>query len=143
MSVTVADMARAIEHTLLRPEATPQQVDVLCDEALRYGFAGVCVNPIYVRRAAERLTLTQVRSSKIEDRNGMRQTFSGCPSRSVFELRTSNFELRRSPIVVATVGFPLGVSLTDTKADEARRAINDGAREIDMVVALGALTAGD
>lgn len=55
MNVTIADMARAIEHTLLRPEATPQQIDVLCDEAKRYGFAGVCVNPIYVRRAAENI----------------------------------------------------------------------------------------
>ena len=117
MSVTVAEMARAIEHTLLRPETNPQQIDVLCDEALRYGFVGVCVNPIYVRRAAERLTLTP--------------TLEG---RGSLEIR---------PIVVAAVGFPLGASLTATKADEARRAIDDGATEIDMVVALGPLSAGD
>jgi len=117
VSVTVAEMARAIEHTLLRPETNPQQIDVLCDEALRYGFVGVCVNPIYVRRAAERLTLTP--------------TLEG---RGSLEIR---------PIVVAAVGFPLGASLTATKADEARRAIDDGATEIDMVVALGPLSAGD
>ncbi|MEK7731529.1 MAG: deoxyribose-phosphate aldolase [Planctomycetota bacterium] len=119
MSVTVAEMARAIEHTLLRPEATPQQIDVLCDEALRYGFAGVCVNPIYVRRAAERLTITPTLS--LEGRGRLEST----------------------PLVVAAVGFPLGANTTATKADEARRAIDDGATEIDMVVALGALTAGD
>ncbi len=119
MSVSVAEMARAIEHALLRPEATPQQIDVLCDEALRYGFAGVCVNPIFVRRAAERLTLTPALS--LEGRG----------------------RLETRPIVVAVVGFPLGASLTSTKADEALRAIDDGATEIDMVVALGALTSGD
>ena len=106
MNVTVAEMARAIEHTLLRPEATPQQVDVLCDEALRYGFTGVCVNPIYVRRAAENIGAI-------------------------------------GPIVVAAVGFPLGATLAATKVDEARRAIDDGATEIDMVVVLGALIASD
>jgi len=119
VSVTEAEMIRAVEHTLLRPEATPQQVDALCDEALRYGFAGVCVNPIYVRRAAERLTLTPTLSLE----------------------GSGSLEIR--PIVVAAVGFPLGASLTATKADEARRAIDDGATEIDMVVALGPLSAGD
>jgi len=113
MNVTVTEMARAIEHTLLRPEATPQQIDLLCDEARRYGFAGVCVNPIYVRRAAERLATVGENA------------------------------LSRRTVVVAAVGFPLGASLTATKADEARRAMDDGATEIDMVVALGALIAGD
>ena len=119
MSVSVAEMTRALEHTLLRPEATPQQVDVLCDEALRYGFAGVCVNPIYVRHVAKRMTLTPTLSLR---------------GRGSLETR---------PIVVAAVGFPLGANTTATKADEARRAMDDGATEIDMVVALGALTAGD
>ena len=113
MSITVAEMARAIEHTLLRPEATPQQIGVLCDEALRYGFAGVCVNPIYVRWAAERL------ATRGDDASP------------------------KATVVVAAVGFPLGANSTTTKADEARRAIDDGAMEIDMVVALGALIAGD
>ena len=46
-------------------------------------------------------------------------------------------------VVAAVAGFPLGASLTATKADEARRAVEQGAREIDMVVNLGALIAGD
>lgn len=53
--LTAHDVAGRIDHTLLAPEATPQQIDVLCDEAVRHGFAGVCVNPIHVRRAAARL----------------------------------------------------------------------------------------
>lgn len=52
---TPAQIAATIDHTLLRPEATPDQVDLLCEQATRYGFAGVCVNPIYVRRVAENL----------------------------------------------------------------------------------------
>jgi deoxyribose-phosphate aldolase len=52
--------------------------------------------------------------------------------------------LEGSPVRVATVaGFPLGANRTDVKADEARRAIDDGADEIDMVVALGHLIAGE
>jgi deoxyribose-phosphate aldolase len=46
-------------------------------------------------------------------------------------------------VVVSVAGFPLGASLPATKADEARRAVEQGAREIDMVVNLGALIAGD
>ncbi len=103
-------IAGVIEHTLLRPETTPEQIDVLCDEAVRYGFVGVCVHPVYVRRAANRLS-----SAPPDER----------------------------PVVVATAGFPLGANLTPTKVDEARRALDDGATEIDMVVQLGALIAGD
>ena len=46
------DLSGYIDHTLLKPEATPEDIDVLCDEATRYGFASVCVNPVWVRRAA-------------------------------------------------------------------------------------------
>lgn len=52
--------------------------------------------------------------------------------------------LEGAPVRIASVvGFPLGASRSDIKADEARRAIDDGADEIDMVVALGHLIAGD
>jgi deoxyribose-phosphate aldolase len=49
------EVARLIDHTLLKAEATPAQVERLCDEARRYGFASVCINPVYVKPAAERL----------------------------------------------------------------------------------------
>jgi deoxyribose-phosphate aldolase len=48
-------IAARIDHTLLRADATAQQVDRLCDEAIRYGFATVCLNPHWVPRAASRL----------------------------------------------------------------------------------------
>ncbi len=44
-----ADLARMIDHTLLKPDATEDQVTRLCEEAVRYGFASVCVNPCWVR----------------------------------------------------------------------------------------------
>lgn len=100
-------IASCIEHTLLRPEATASDVDVLCDEAVSYGFAGVCVFPVYVARAAARLAA------------------------------------HATTKVVTVVGFPLGANVTKIKETEARRALDDGAREIDMVIHLGALIAGD
>jgi len=109
-----AQIALTIEHTLLRPEAMPEQIDRLCDEAVELGFVGVCVSPLYVKRVVERLA-------------------AACPRR----------EPVAPPFVVSVAGFPLGASLPATKAEEARRAIDDGANEIDMVVALGALIAGD
>ena len=55
------ELARVIDHTLLRPDATLEQIDQLCDEARRFSFAAVCVNGVHVRRAAERLQITGVR----------------------------------------------------------------------------------
>jgi deoxyribose-phosphate aldolase len=101
-----SDLGRYIDHTLLKAEATAADVDRLCDEAREYGFAAVCVNPAWVRRAAGRLAGTPV-------------------------------------VVASVVGFPLGASAPEVKAFEARRALRDGAREIDMVVSVGALKGGD
>ena len=49
------DIAKFIDHTLLRPEATYADIDRLCDEAKKFGFASVCVNPMHVKRCAQRL----------------------------------------------------------------------------------------
>ncbi|NLC68571.1 MAG: deoxyribose-phosphate aldolase, partial [Clostridiaceae bacterium] len=49
MSVSINKM---IDHTLLKPEATSEQIEKLCKEAIEYGFASVCVNPCRVRQAA-------------------------------------------------------------------------------------------
>ena len=101
-----ADLAQYIDHTLLRPDACPADIDRLCDEAAEYGFAAVCINPSWVARAKKRL--------------------------------------RPSSITVASVvGFPLGANMPEIKAMEARRALRDGAREIDMVINIGALKGGE
>lgn len=49
------ELARMIDHTLLKPEATPAEIERLCDEALRWGFATVCVHSSYVALCARRL----------------------------------------------------------------------------------------
>ena len=100
------DWAGLIDHTLLKPEATDDDIKKLCEEAARYRFASVCVNPTWVRAAACNLSGT------------------GIP-------------------VCTVIGFPLGATLADVKAYEARRAIFDGAREVDMVINIGALKSGD
>jgi deoxyribose-phosphate aldolase len=105
-TATAHDWASLIDHTLLKPEATESDIRKLCKEAAEFGFASVCVNPSWVRRAAEYLSGT------------------GVP-------------------VCTVIGFPLGATLPDVKAFEARRAIFNGAREVDMVINIGALKSGD
>jgi deoxyribose-phosphate aldolase len=100
------DLAKHIDHTLLKPEATGADIDVLADEAREFGFASVCVNPAWVKRAAERLRGSDV-------------------------------------MTCAVIGFPFGANTPEIKAMETRRALRDGAREVDMVINIGALKSGD
>jgi|NGEPerStandDraft_6_1074524.scaffolds.fasta_scaffold01170_7 deoxyribose-phosphate aldolase len=105
-AIPPGELAKLIDHTLLKPEATDSDIQKLCDEARRFGFFSVCVNPSYVQRC--------------------------------------KMALRDSPVkVCCVVGFPLGAQPPEIKALEARRALREGAREIDMVVNIGALKGGD
>jgi deoxyribose-phosphate aldolase len=104
-SMKAAEIARYIDHTLLKSDATPDAVVKLCAEAAEGGFASVCVNSSHVALCAERL-------------QGSRTA------------------------VCSVVGFPLGAALTDAKVAEARLAMDAGATEIDMVIAVGYLKAG-
>ncbi len=101
-----ADLAKLIDHTLLRPDATRDDIVALCKEAKQYRFASVCVNTTWVGVAKALLAGTDV-------------------------------------MVCAVVGFPLGAMTPTAKAYEARDAVRQGAREIDMVVNLGALKSKD
>ena len=49
------DLAKTIDHTLLKPDATPDQIAQLCFEARKYGFASVCINPAWVKLSAQLL----------------------------------------------------------------------------------------
>jgi len=100
------DLARYIDHTLLKPGSTEEQVRTLCAEALEYNFRSVCINPTWVPLAAQLLRGSEV-------------------------------------LTCTVVGFPLGANEPQIKAMEARRAIRNGAREIDMVINVGALKSGD
>jgi deoxyribose-phosphate aldolase len=57
---TAASLAGWIDHTSLKPDASSNQVRILCDEARQYHFATVCINPVYVPLAAELLQGSQV-----------------------------------------------------------------------------------
>jgi deoxyribose-phosphate aldolase len=56
-----SEIARLIDHTLLKPEASREDIQRLCEEAIDYGFASVCVNPWNVSQAAELVRGTEVR----------------------------------------------------------------------------------
>lgn len=99
-------LAKVIDHTLLKPEATVSDVVALAREAKQYGFFSVCVQPSMVKTAYEILADTDVN-------------------------------------VCAVIGFPLGATFTSVKVFEAKEAINAGASELDMVMAIGALKAGN
>ena len=49
----IVNLAQYIDHTLLAPGATPEQISKLCEEAKKYNFYAVCVNPIHVKQAVE------------------------------------------------------------------------------------------
>ncbi|MEH6904337.1 deoxyribose-phosphate aldolase [Neobacillus drentensis] len=53
--MATTNIAAMIDHTLLKPEATRQQIESLCQEAIEYKFASVCVNPTWVSTAKELL----------------------------------------------------------------------------------------
>lgn len=54
-------LARMIDHTLLKPEATKAQITQLCKEAIKYNFASVCINPCYVTLCAKLLRDSSVK----------------------------------------------------------------------------------
>jgi len=99
-------VARLIDHTLLKPDATAADVGKLCAEAKEHGFFSICVNPVHVPLVRQALRGTDVKTCCV-------------------------------------VGFPLGAATTQIKVLEARKAIREGAQEIDMVVNVGALKGGD
>ncbi len=100
------ELARYIDHTILKPDATPAMIDKVIAEAREFSFRSVCVNPCWVGRVAAGLRGTRV-------------------------------------LTCSVVGFPLGTSTPDIKGLETRKAIRDGAKEIDMVINVGRLKAGD
>ena len=95
-----------IDHTILKPEITQEQVEKILSEAKEYDFASVCVNPTWVSLAAESLKDSDVK-------------------------------------VCTVIGFPLGANTSAVKAFETEDAIANGADEIDMVINVGALKAGN
>ncbi len=65
MAIKPHDMAKMIDHTLLKPTATVEDIKKLCEEARKYEFASVCVNPIFVPLASRLLTNTSVKVTTV------------------------------------------------------------------------------
>ncbi|OLN23403.1 deoxyribose-phosphate aldolase [Domibacillus antri] len=58
---TFGDIAKTIDHTLLKADAAKEEIEKLCDEAKRYGFSSVCINPARVKQAADLLRGSEVK----------------------------------------------------------------------------------
>ncbi|MEG0256975.1 MAG: deoxyribose-phosphate aldolase [Christensenella sp.] len=100
-----ATLAKYIDHTLLKQQASKEDICKICEEAKKYHFASVCVNPSYIKLVAESLANSGV-----------------------------------TPCCV--IAFPLGASTPQAKANEALDAANNGAKEVDMVINVGAVKSG-
>ncbi len=105
-NLTPAQLAAYIDHTLLKPDASREQIEKLCAEAREHQFHSVCVNGCWVEAARTFLEGSEVK-------------------------------------VAAVVGFPLGAMSADVKRYETDAAIDDGAQEIDVVLNIARLKAGD
>ena len=91
------DVNNYIDYTNLKACATKEDIKRLCDEAIKFHFVSVCVNPCFVKDAKK-------------------------------FLKNSNVK------IVTVIGFPLGANTPEVKAFETKKAIEDGADEIDMVI---------
>ena len=99
------DMLHYVDHTQLKAFASWEDIQSLCEEAIRYQTASVCIPPSYITRVHE----------KYGD----------------------------AVNICTVVGFPLGYSVTEAKAEETKKALEDGANEIDMVINISDVKNGD
>lgn len=100
------EIARFIDYTLLKPDATEADIIRLCKNAIRYNFYSVCVNPYFVPLC-----------------------------KAVLEGYNTK--------VTTVIGFPLGASLKDVKVYEAKKALNYGADELDVVINIASAKSGN
>ena len=105
ISMDTKKLCSMVDHTVLKQTTTWEDIKALCDDAIAYGTASVCIPPCYVRRAHDYV-------------NG-------------------------KMAICTVVGFPNGNTTTACKAFETREALENGASEIDMVINIGELRAGN
>lgn len=132
----IADIARFIDHTLLKPDATPAQVEQLCAEAREHGFATVCVNSCHVPLCRRLMGDAPAWTKPVgggQSQVSLRETQAG----------TVPAGFGPAPGVCTVIGFPLGAMLREAKAAEAALAVKLGADELDMVMNVGWLKAGE
>lgn len=107
------DIAKYIEHTLLKAGATDEDIKKLIEEAFEYKFFGVCINPNFVRTARKYIDEKRAAGAGHDVK------------------------------LVTVVNFPLGTNSIDTTLVQVHEAINEGADEIDTVINLSAIKMGD
>lgn len=103
--MTEKEIMKHVDHTQLKAFATWEDIQKLCDEAVEYQTASVCIPPCYIQR---------VKEAYGEQIN-----------------------------ICTVVGFPLGYSVTEAKIAETKKALEDGASEIDMVINISDVKNGD
>jgi deoxyribose-phosphate aldolase len=103
----MSDFSKYIEHTLLKPDCSLVDIKRICEEAISFGFAGVCIPPLYMRDA-----------KRILGDSGL---------------------IRLSTVV----GFPMGYSSIASKSEEIKRAVDEGADDIDAVANIAAIKNGN
>lgn len=101
-----SDLAKMIDHSLLKPNMTTAELEAGCRLAVEYDVASVCIMPYYLKRAAELLAGSSV-------------------------------------LPTTTIGFPHGGQSARVKRLEAEQALDDGARELDMVVNVSQVLSGE
>ena len=106
MDYTYEDIAKMIDHSLLRPTLTEADLEEGIRLSLSYNVASVCIVPYYLKRCADLLKAGTVKAS-------------------------------------TTIGFPHGVHTTAVKLSEARRALDDGCQELDMVCNISAVLSSE
>ena len=99
------ELCATVDHTLLKQTATWKEIQALCDDAIAFGTASVCIPPCYVRQAHE--------------------------------------YVQGKMAICTVIGFPNGNNTTASKVFETRDAIGNGADEVDMVINIGMLKAGE
>ena len=104
--LTQSQLAKYMDHTLLKANATADMIDKVVAEAIKYNTASVCINPYWIPRVHAALAGTDIATCTV-------------------------------------IGFPLGANTTETKVFETNDAIDKGADEIDMVINIGELKAGN
>jgi len=112
--LTPKTIAKYIDHTNVKPDATANDIKKLCAEAVKYGFHSVCVTPYRVKDARKYIDYFW--------------TPRRCPIK---------------PEIICVIGFPFGVQKTEEKILEAKIAKLDGATEFDMIINIGAVKEGD
>ena len=109
MEMEIKDILARVDHTLLSVDSTWDEIKAICEDAIKYQTASVCIPAAYVKRATEYIK------------------------------EEANEQKLPPVKVCTVIGFPNGYATTAAKCFEAEEAIMNGADEIDMVIHVGAL----